>query len=161
MASAKNQFTWYLEVDGIEGDSTRKGHEGEIEIHSVSWSVSQSSSTTGSGRGAAKAEFADLALETRIGRATTQLLLACASGKHIRSATLQACQVDAAGQEVQRALYELNDILITSFTIADGAGPVVQSFTLGYGTVRLTTRSEGREPSPVTFGWDLRRNVEL
>jgi len=80
---------YFLKLDGIPGESTDAKHKDEIDTLAFSWGVSQSgSSGPGGGGGAGKAVFEDLLVVARTSKASPKLLLACASGQHIKTAVL-------------------------------------------------------------------------
>jgi type VI secretion system secreted protein Hcp len=73
-----------LEIDGIKGESTDAKHPNTIEIESYSWGASNDGSAAhGSGAGAGKVHFQDLHFTAQVSKASPELLLACASGRHI------------------------------------------------------------------------------
>ena len=74
--------SWFLEVDGIVGESVDDRHAGAIEVHSWSWGVSAGpSGGLGSGAGSGKATVAELQLTTHVDRG----LAAVAAGLRVRS----------------------------------------------------------------------------
>ncbi len=53
-------FTGYLKIEGIDGESKRADHEGEIDCFGVEFNASQmSSSSVGSGRTRGRATLSD------------------------------------------------------------------------------------------------------
>jgi type VI secretion system secreted protein Hcp len=70
-------------MDGIKGESRDAKHEGEIEVLSWSWGVTNyPSETVGkAGREAGKAISSDLNFYHRIDLASPSLIKACASGR--------------------------------------------------------------------------------
>ena len=90
-------FDAFLKIDGIDGESTDKFHPGEIEISSFSWGVTQTGSIgSGGGGGAGKASFQDLHFSSSISKASPNLMIACATGEHIKEATLTVRKGGAA-----------------------------------------------------------------
>ena|ERR1051326_5048118 len=77
-------FDAFLKLDGIKGE----GAGGAITLESFSWGVSNSSSATTGGAGSGKASFQDFSFSSVAGSESADLLLACASGKHIASGQL-------------------------------------------------------------------------
>ena len=79
----------FLKIEGVEGESTDKSHQGEIDILSWSWGMSQSGTThMGGGGGSGKVSVQDLSLTKYIDKSSTVLLTHCATGKHIPKAVL-------------------------------------------------------------------------
>ena len=80
---------YFLEIDGIKGESKDDKHKGQIDIDSFSWGLSQSGLTRGGGGGGAgKATFQDIHFTKSVDSSSPVLFLSCASGKHIQKATL-------------------------------------------------------------------------
>jgi len=79
----------FAKIGDIKGESVDAKHKDEIEVLSFSWGVTNSGSTsTGGGGGAGKATFQDLSIVHGIDKATPALLKACATGQHIKDATI-------------------------------------------------------------------------
>ena len=82
-------FDAFLKIEGIDGESADKTHPGEIEVMSFSWGVSNTGGgSTGGGGGAGKAVLQDFHFSMATSKASPNLMLACATGRHIRAATL-------------------------------------------------------------------------
>src|SRR6478672_11628700 len=108
-------FDAFLKIEGIEGESTDKTHKGEIEIHSFSWGAANTGTgSVGGGGGAGKVSFQDFSFTMPISKASPNLMLACATGKHFPTATL-TCR-KAGGSQVEFLKIKLSDILVSSFS---------------------------------------------
>src|SRR5687768_18000173 len=82
---------YFLKLDGIKGESTADKHKDEIDIMSFSWGLTQAATAGfGGGAGAGKVQMQDFHFTSKVSRASPQLFLSCASGKHIPTATLTA-----------------------------------------------------------------------
>jgi type VI secretion system secreted protein Hcp len=79
---------YLLKLDGIPGESRDERLAGTIEVISFSWGVSNPSSTTAGGGGAGKATFQDFHFVCSHDKSSPLLMLACAQGQHIPTATL-------------------------------------------------------------------------
>src|SRR3977135_2623830 len=114
-------FDAFLKIDGIEGESADAKHKGEIDLHSFSWGESNAGTfSVGGGGGAGKVSMQDLHFTMKINKASPKLFLACASGEHIKKATL-TCR--KAGKDQQEFLkYDMNDILISSYQTGGSSG---------------------------------------
>src|SRR4051794_17608184 len=87
--SAMALFDAFLKIEGIDGESADSKHKGEIQLESFSWSESQTgSSTEGGGLGGGKVSMQDIHFTKKVDKSTPKLMLACASGEHIKKATL-------------------------------------------------------------------------
>lgn len=106
-------FDAFLKIEGIEGDSTDRNHKGEIEILSWSWGETNASANTGGGGGAGKVSMQDFHFTMQVSKASPNLMLACATGKHFREATLTARK--AGGQQQDFLKIKLSDVLVSSY----------------------------------------------
>ena len=79
----------FLKLDGVKGESVSKGHQGEIDVLSWAWGLSQSGTThSGTGGGAGKVNVQDISFTHYVDAATPNLIQACCTGKHFASAVL-------------------------------------------------------------------------
>src|SRR5690606_28022874 len=89
IASAGAAVDMYLKIEGIDGESTDKNHKDWIEVQSFSWGMSNSASlSTGGGTGVGKAQFIDLKIGKNLDRASPNLFLHGAQGRHIPEVVL-------------------------------------------------------------------------
>ena len=154
-------FDAFLKLDGIAGESTDSKHKGEIEVLSFSWGVSNSGSTgSGSGSGAGKATFQDLSIVHGIDNATPELLKACATGLHIKDATITHRKAGKGQQEY--LIIKLNDVTITAVSHAGSEDqPYAESVSLKFAKVDLEykpQRPDGSLDPGLHFKFDLKAN---
>ena len=113
-------FDAFLKIEGIQGESLDKNHKDEIEIDSYSWGLANAGSFgSGGGGGAGKASFQDFHFTTKLNRSSPLLMKACATGQHIKEATLTVRKAGSGGFEFLKI--KLNDILVSSLQ-PGGAG---------------------------------------
>src|SRR5215472_15946713 len=92
---------YFLKLDGIDGESSDAKHKNEIDVESWSWGQSQSGTSghgTGGG-GAGKVNMQDFHFVMKVNQASPKLMLACASGQHIKSGTLTCRKAGGEQQE--------------------------------------------------------------
>jgi len=117
---------YFLKIDNIPGESMDKTHKGEIEIESWSWGATQTGTASrGGGLGAGKVEMSDFSLVKNVDKASPSLMLACAQGDHIKSASL-VCR--KAGKEQQEYLkITFSDLMVSSFHTDGSSGSPLPS----------------------------------
>ncbi len=159
-------FDIFLKIDGVKGESSDAQHRDEIEAASFSWGVSQQGSTSaGAGGGAGKANFQDLHVVMNVSQAGPQLFLACAQGRHIKTAIL-TCR-KAGGRDRHDFLrYTLSDVLVSSYQTNAQAedGVPVDEVSFKYTQLKVEYRpqkADGSLGTPVTAGWNLKTNEPL
>jgi type VI secretion system secreted protein Hcp len=113
---------FYLKIDSIDGESQDSKHKNEIEILSWSWgATNRGTAATGGGMGQGKVAMRDIFFVKGIDKASAKLMLACASGQHIKSAVL-VCR--KAGKEQQEYLkLTFSDVLVSSYQQGPGSQP--------------------------------------
>ena len=105
---------YFLKIDTIKGESQDAKHAGEIEIRAFSFGSSQSGSfNTGGGGGAGKVQMQDFHFTMPLQQASPKLLIACATGQHIKTATL-TCR-KAGGKQEPYLQVNFTTLLISSF----------------------------------------------
>ena len=116
---------YFLKIDGIEGESQDKTHPNEIQLQSWSWGeVNQGSMGAGGGGGSGKVAMQDFHFTMGVNKATPMLLIACATGDHIKSAIL-TCR--KAGKDQQEYLkYSFFDVFISSYQTGGSDSPMEQ-----------------------------------
>ena len=152
---------YFLKIDGIEGESLQKGHEKEIELMSFSFGETNTGSFAGNlGGGSGKVSMADFHFTVPINKSSPKLFLACATGEHIKGATL-TCR--KAGKDQQEFLkWKFTDLLISSYHTGGSGGsdvlPVDQvsfNFTkieVGY----AAQKADGSLDAVIPAGYDLK-----
>jgi type VI secretion system secreted protein Hcp len=119
---------YFLKIDGIQGESNDSKHKGEIEIETFSWGANQAGSAShGGGMGAGRVEMEDFKFLMRVNKASPKLMLACATGDHVKNAIL-TCR--KAGKEQQEYLkVTFTDLLVSRYETGsyDPAKPEVIS----------------------------------
>ena len=156
---------YFLKLDGIEGESQDSKHKGEINIDSFSWGASQSGGfAAGGGGGAGKVQVQDFHFSMATSKASPKLFLKCATGEHLKNATL-TCR--KAGRDQQEFLkITLTEVLISSYSI-NGDNSIIaptDSLSLNFAKIEMeyTPQSaDGSLGASVKAGWDLKLNKKV
>src|SRR4051812_1850421 len=69
--------TYFLEIDGIKGESTDAKHPGSMAVDSFSWGATHSAGQSGGGGGAGKVKFHDVSITKSVDKASPLLFQAC------------------------------------------------------------------------------------
>ena len=147
MVAAQDSGDFFLKVDGIEGDSVRDGHEGEIEFSSMEWGVSNGAAN---GSSAGKPVFANLALATAsTGKAGPPLMQAAASGKIIKQAMFSARRT-IEGETSDFLVITLSDVIVSSYRISD-SGMAREEIELSFSKIVIDY-----DDGTARAGWDLK-----
>jgi type VI secretion system secreted protein Hcp len=151
----------FAKLGDIKGESIDAKHKDEIEVLSWSWGVANSGSrATGSGGGAGKATFGDLAFTHRIDKASPLLLQGCATGQHLKEATITRRKAGKGQQEF--LVIKMSDVLITSVSETDDSGgDQTETVTLAFAKVAVEYRpqkADGSLGAGVFFKYDIKSN---
>jgi type VI secretion system secreted protein Hcp len=158
---------YFLKIDGIDGESADAKHKNEIEVESWSWGETQTGSAAhGGGGGAGKVAMQDFHFVVRTSKASPQLMLACATGQHLKMAVLTGRKAGDKQQEFLK--FTLTDLLVSSYQVkgetgGDSGGDVVPTDQLSLNFARIEMeykpqQADGTLDGPVKVGWDLKKN---
>ena len=151
----------FARIGTIKGESQDTKHKDEIEVQSWSWGVSQpdTSAHAGGGGGAGKASFHDLTFTHHVDKASPLLMKACATGEHLKDATITVRKAGKGQQEY--LVVKLADVLVASVATsvsADG-GATVENVSLAFGKVDLEYKPQKPDGSldvGIHFTFDLK-----
>jgi type VI secretion system secreted protein Hcp len=152
----------FAKIGGIKGESLDSKHKEEVEVLSWSWGVSQSGSIVqGGGGGAGKAAFSDFNFTHLIDKASPLLLKACATGEHIKEATITVRKAGKGQQEF--LIIKMNDVIITGVSMsgAGDASSTAEYVALQFAKVDLEykpQKADGSLDAGIHFKYDIKAN---
>ena len=155
---------YFLKIDGIPGESRDVKHKDEIDLVSFSWGVAQSGGGpgVGVGAGAGRPRFSGFQFVMKLNKASPQLFLACASGKHIKEANLS---VRGAGGKAQLEYLKIKftDVLVSSFEESGGGDRPEESVSFNFGKIEVDyspQQETGAAGGAISASWDLSANIK-
>jgi len=152
----------FAKIGDIKGESLDAKHKGEIEVLSWSWGVSNAGSMAhGGGGGEGKASFSDLSFMHRIDKASPVLMKACATGVHIKEATITHRKAGKGQQEF--LIFKMNDVMVTSVQDSDGGDDLMESVSIAFAKIDLEYKPQKRDGSldaGIHFKYDIKGNKE-
>src|SRR5262245_39424331 len=151
----------FAKIGDIKGESIDAKHKDEIEVLTFSWGVTNpGSAATGSGGGGGKANFQDLLIVHNVDRASPLLMQACATGTHLKDATITHRKAGKGQQEY--FIVKMNDVVITAVTHGGASDqPASESVSLAFAKVDVEYRAQkpdGTLDAGVHFKYDLKAN---
>jgi type VI secretion system secreted protein Hcp len=152
----------FAKIGDIKGESFDSKHKDEIEVLSWSWGVTNPAKVTGSGAAAGKATFHDLSFTHKIDKASPSLLKGCATGQHLKEATITHRKAGKGQQEY--LIIKMNDVVITSVTDQDSKEAGLETVSMVFAKVDLEYRpqkSDGSLDAGIHFKYDLKARKEL
>jgi Hemolysin-coregulated protein (uncharacterized) len=157
---------YFLKLDGIKGESADSKHKGEIDLESFSWGATQGGThSSGGGGGAGKVQMQDFHFVMKSNTASPKLMEACATGEHIKNATL-ICR--KAGKEQHEYMkWTFSDLLVSSYqTGGSSHGDVIpmDQVSLNFSKIEFeykAQKADGTLDGPVKAGYDLKANKKV
>jgi len=150
----------FAKLGDIKGESLDSKHKDEIEVLSYSWGVSNSGSMAhGGGGGEGKATFHDLSFVHKIDKATPVLMQACATGLHIKEATITHRK--AGKEQHEYMVVKLNDVIVTGVTHGGSGDGHSENVSLSFAKVALEykpQKADGSLDAGVFFKYFLKEN---
>ena len=152
----------FAKFGDIKGESLDSKHKDEVEVLSWSWGVNQTGTMApGGGGGAGKASFNDFNFTHNIDKASPVLLRACATGEHIKEATITVRKAGKGQQEF--LIIKMNDIIITSVAPSGAGDATAENVALKCAIVDLEykpQKADGSLDAGVHFKYDIKGNKE-
>jgi type VI secretion system secreted protein Hcp len=152
----------FAKLGDIKGESLDDKHRDEIEVLSWSWGVTNAGAKGGGGGArAGKATFQDLSFTHKIDRASPVLMQACATGVHLKEATITHRK---AGKDQQEYLIiKMDDVIISAVTEGESEGGNLETVNLAFAKVDLEYRPQkpdGSLDAGIHFKYDLKTSKE-
>ena len=150
----------FAKLGDIKGESIDDKHKDEVEVLSWSWGVSTGTSgAQGSGGGEGKASFTDFNFTHRVDKASPVLFKMCATGEHIKEATITARKAGKGQQEF--LIIKMSDVIVTSVQSGGGGndGSTAESVGLRFAKVDLEykpQKQDGSLDASLHFQYDLK-----
>ena len=150
---------YFIKFDGIKGESTDAKHKDEIEVESWSWGETHAGGPSGGGGGAGKVSMQDFQFAMTLNRASVGLMKACATGQHIKTATLSARKAGKGQQDY--LTFKFQDVLVSSFQTGgfEDADLPVDQVSFNFAKLEVDykpQKTDGSLGSPIRFGYDLK-----
>ena len=152
----------FAKIGDIKGESLDSKHKDEVEVLSWSWGVANSGSLArGAGGGTGKATFNDFNFTHHVDKASPSLLKACATGQHIKEATITVRKAGKGQQEF--LIIKMHDVIVTSVhsgASGDG-GSTGENVTLQFASVDLEykpQKADGSLDAGLHFKYDIKGN---
>ena len=173
------ELSIFLKLDGIDGESTVKGHEKEIDVLSYAQGLEAAIVLSGGGGAAAgKTTFSGVRFRKAVDSASLLILIACASGQHIKEARFAFRR---RGADFDFYAVTFQDVLISRVNEQAGTGDqyplsfdalnagassagLLDEITLIFARVLWEQRAmspSGQVAVTAKGGWDVRANTRL
>jgi type VI secretion system secreted protein Hcp len=153
-----------LKIDGVDGESLIQDHEGEIDVLSWSWGMSQTGTMhSGGGAGAGKVNVQDISFTKYVDKSSPNLIRACCNGEHYPQAVLV---VRKAGKDpLDYMKVTMSPVLVTSVSTGGSGGEdrLTENVSLNFAKMEVgytPQKEDGTGDAEVTLKWNIEKNVE-
>jgi type VI secretion system secreted protein Hcp len=155
-------FDAFLKIDGVDGESTRKGFEKQMEIMSFGWGASNPSTVGagGGGGGGGKVSVSSFSIVKKSDSASPLLFQACCQGDHYATAVV-TLNKSAGKTPIDFIKYEFGEVYVDSIQWSGSSGgddTPMESVSFSFGKVAVTytpQKADGSKGSPAVGAWDL------
>ena len=153
---------YFIKFDGIKGESADAKHKDEIDIESWSWGETHAGTASSGGGGGPARSHAGLHFVMGLNWASVGLMKACATGQHIKMATLSARKAGKGQQDY--LTFKFHDVLVSSFQTGGSEAvdylPTDQVSSTSRSSRSSTSRRRRTAPwgRPSASGYDLKTN---
>ena len=151
----------FAKLGDIKGESLDSKHKDEIEVLSWSWGVTNPVSLAGSGAALGRAHFHDLSFTHKIDKASPKLMQACATGVHLKEATITHRKAGKGQQEF--LVIKMNDVIITALADADSSESSTETVSLAFAKINVEykpQKADGSLDAGIHFKYDLKASKE-
>ena len=149
---------YFLKIEGVPGESI--GKPGEIDLLSFSWGETQPGTAgQGSGSGAGRVQAQDFHFTKRIDKSSPMLFVGCATGQHIKSATVTARK--AGGKQEDYLIFKMSDVLISAYQTGGSSGSDLvptEQFSLNF--VKLEVAYKEQKPDG-SLGGEVKQGFDF
>lgn len=155
---------YLLKIEGAEGESKIKGHEGEIDVLSWSWGMTQSGTMhVGGGGGKGKVSVQDISVTKNVDKASPLLIKMCCTGEHFETATLYARK--AGKDPLEYLKVTMTKVLISSINTGgtDAEEGPIENLTLNFKAFEVDyvpQKDDGSGDADIIFSFDIAADAE-
>jgi len=159
------QVDYFLKFDGIKGESADAKHKDEIDIEAWSWGETHASGPAGGGGGGGgKVQMQDFHFVMQLNKASVSLMKACATGQHIKDATLSARK--AGKEQLDYLTIKFSDVLISSYQTGGSEGDTTPIDQVAFNFAKLDVmykpqKADGTLDAGIHFKYDIKANKEF
>lgn len=162
------QTDFFLKIDGIDGESKDDKLGKQLQISSWSFGASNSGSAgLGGGMGSGKVSLQDFHFVVDNSKASANLFVACASGEHIKEATL-TCRKPTGkdGGQMPYLIVTFTDIVVSSYQTGAGGGGIIAQDQISFNFTKIKMETKEQDEKGIiksggVGGWDTKTNKKV
>lgn len=159
-----NNYTIYLELEGIKGDSTAESNPDQMQVYSLDWSVNRVMNTAPgrtNNREAGEMRISEFTLTKNIDSASPRLFLEACTGKKGLNGKIMFKKNNESDSTME---YFLTNVLISHYSTktmerpGSGQSVLVETFRLNFTKVEIVftgSESPNNKKAPIRSNYDL------
>jgi type VI secretion system secreted protein Hcp len=117
-------FDTYLKLDNVEGETTAKGYEKQIEIYSFSWGASNPTTVSPGkdGLSSGRVSISSFNIMKKTEKSSSKLFQACCRGDHFPTALVHLRKATGEGGQKPFLTYKFTDVMVESIQWSGSSG---------------------------------------
>ena len=129
-------MSMFIEIEGVDGDSTVEGFDGQIEVNSFSFSTSQPTSPIRSNTShtSGRPSLGLFNLTKSCDSASPVLLQKLWAVEPIATATFSACR-DEGAKLIAFLTVEMENVVVANYSVSGGGGMLYENLALNYSKI--------------------------
>lgn len=156
----------FMKLEGVKGESRDHAHKDEIDVLAWSWGMSNSG-TTHIGGGEGKVSVQDISVTKWIDKASPDLMLLTANGKHFPKLELfvsKPCPAECVAYPYFKLTLE--DVLVSSVSTGGSGGEdrLTENVSFNFAKVQwcyTAALKDGNPDTPECHSWDIPLDQEF
>jgi len=155
----------YLQIEGIKGNVTAKGHEDWIDISSVQWGVGRAISSsvgTSADREASKPSISEVSV-TKLMEESTPLIFTEACVGKSKKVSIHLCTTGTDTIDTYME-YDLEDCMISGYSMSSGGDRPSESISFSFTKLMMKYipyDKAGKAMSPLPAGYDMATGTKV
>jgi len=135
---------YFLDIDGIQGETENEAFTNKIQLMSWSWGASNISTVSGtSGSGAGKVDVSDFNCMTNFDKSTPALFKAITKGTHIAKGTMSALK--SGGDTTPYLKVNFTEIFVTGLQMSASSETPTVSLSFTYASIGIDYSVQGKD----------------
>ncbi len=158
-------MSMYLQIEGIQGNVTAKGHEDWIDISSVQWGVGRAISSsvgTSADREASKPSISEVSV-TKLMEESSPLIFTEACVGKSKKVSIHLCTTGTESIDTYME-YDLEDCMISGYSISSGGDRPSESISFSFTKLMMKYipyDKAGKALSPIPAGYDMAAGTKV
>ena len=156
-------FDTYMDIAGVEGESTADGFEKKIEIYSFSWGAANPTTVSpgSGGLSGGRVSVSSFNVMKKTEKSSAKLFAACCQGMHFDTAKISMRKATGTGGQDVFLTYLFTDVMIESIQWSGSTGgddTPTESLSLAFAKVEIEYKTQDDKGKLAVAGqasWDL------